>query len=170
MWQRRRGAVLLSDMFSDAPITGPYAPSCASRCVDGMARGVIIGVAWTAAFGEDVAMVVSAEKAGASSEESLRGSASFAGRCRGFGALAGRNSLAFAGFLGAFSGASCWLEKLRERDDFVNKLFGGLAAGAVAAAGTGSPRQMAISAGYTGLISGFVFFLFSPARVQEDVD
>ncbi|KAH8062028.1 transporter [Aureococcus anophagefferens] len=50
-------------MFSDAPITGPYAPSCGSRAADGAARGVIIGVAWTAAFGEDVAMVVAADKA-----------------------------------------------------------------------------------------------------------
>jgi len=57
---------------------------------------------------------------------------------------------------------------VRQRDDFLNKLAGGLAAGAVAAAGTGSPRQVALSAAYTGFLSGAVFFAFSPRRWSEE--
>ena len=151
-------------MFSDAPITGPYAPSCGSRAADGAARGVIIGVAWTAAFGEDVAMVVASDKAPAPAAAP----ASLAARCRSATLLAARNSASFAAFLGVFSGASCSAEQLRGRDDFLNKLVGGLAAGFVAALPTGSPRQVALSAAYTGGISGFVFFLFAPARNFDD--
>lgn len=153
-------------MFSDAPIVGPYAPSCASRTVDGAARGVIIGVAWTAAFGEDVAIVVASEAPAAAFHPAP--AATVAARCRQFASLSARNSAAFAGFLGAFSVATCALEKARRRDDAWNKLAGGAAAGAVAAARTGSARQVAVSAAYTGAISGLIFYLFAPARGLDD--
>ena len=42
------------------------------------------------------------------------------------------------------------------------------AGGELGALPTGSPRQVALSAAYTGGISGFVFFLFAPARNFDD--
>lgn len=133
-----------------------------------MARGVIIGVAWTAAFGEDVAIVVATENIARA--PAAPAAANWKESCKGFCKLSARNAASFSGFLGAFSMASCTLEKIRRRDDFVNKLFGGVAAGAVAAISTGSPKQIALSAAYTGGISGFIFFLFSPTRSMDEID
>ena len=96
-------------MFSDAPITGPYAPSCGSRAADGAARGVIIVVAGTAGLGGDVAIVVAADKAPVPAAPP----ASLAARCRSATFLAARNSFSFAAFLGVFSCASCSAEQLR---------------------------------------------------------
>mmetsp|Transcript_30178 Transcript_30178/g.92308 ORF Transcript_30178/g.92308 Transcript_30178/m.92308 type:complete len:102 (-) Transcript_30178:298-603(-) len=91
-------------MFSDHPTAGPYAPPCSARCFEGVARGTMIGVAWTFAHGAD--------------PPSPTATRTFAG------ALA-RNCFGFASFLGVYSIVSCTAERVRQRDDVLNYVVGG---------------------------------------------
>jgi len=94
-------------MFSDYPLSGPNAPPCDSRCVEGLARGSLIGLAWTFAHGSELTP---------HSNPAIR-----------FITTLGRNSFGFASFLGVYSLASCSIEKVRRKDDVYNYFFGGLA-------------------------------------------
>ena len=85
---------------------------CASRCVDGMVRGGIVGVAWGA--------VVGGYDGYASSGRLGVSTARVAGRA------VLTSSVSFASFLGCYSGTSCLAERLRGRDDWVSRCrFGG---------------------------------------------
>ena len=141
----------MSFLASDVPIDGPYAPSCASRTVDGALRGVLVGACWTAAFRDDASLAMH----GGFAEVPARAVAK-----PPLAALALRNSAGFAAFLGAFAAATCLCERTRRVDDAWNKVFGGGVAGAVAGARAPlSLRAVATSAGWTAAIVGGVFFL-----------
>ncbi|KAJ1448483.1 hypothetical protein M885DRAFT_574256 [Pelagophyceae sp. CCMP2097] len=148
-------------MFSDAPLTGPYSPPCSSRLADGVVRGAIIGVAWSAAFRDESGLL---PKSAAAPAATLQAAAaeSLALRARAAAFLVARNAIGFAGFLGTFNAVSCSLEyadaaKARGRRDLWNQMCGGVAAGLFVSVGQGSPRQVATSALTTGLITGAIY-------------
>mmetsp|Transcript_34593 Transcript_34593/g.111068 ORF Transcript_34593/g.111068 Transcript_34593/m.111068 type:complete len:164 (-) Transcript_34593:49-540(-) len=91
-------------MFSDHPTSGPYAPPCSARCFEGVARGTMIGVAWTVAHGP--------ESSPGATARTLAGTMT-------------RNCFGFASFLGIYSFVSCTTERIRQRDDVFNYIVGG---------------------------------------------
>uniref|UniRef100_A0A6S8CGX3 NADH-ubiquinone oxidoreductase subunit B14.7 n=1 Tax=Aureoumbra lagunensis TaxID=44058 RepID=A0A6S8CGX3_9STRA len=129
-------------MFSDYPLSGPNAPPCDSRCVEGLARGSLIGLAWTFAHGSELTP---------HSNPAIR-----------FITTLGRNSFGFASFLGVYSLASCSIEKVRRKDDVYNYFFGGLAAGAFAAVDSPNLRTVAVTSLGTGMACGFFYSIIRP--------
>ncbi|KAJ8605122.1 hypothetical protein CTAYLR_000437 [Chrysophaeum taylorii] len=132
-------------MFSDAPTTGPYAPPCGSRCFEGVARGSMIGAAWTFAYGAD---------------EAPKG--------RAFGTTLARNCFGFASFLGVYSAVTCAAEKARRRDDGLNNFLGGCAAGAFAAVESPTVRAALGTSLATGMVCALFYMAFKPRTREEN--
>lgn len=127
-------------MFSNVPSSGPYAPPCGSRCFEGVARGTMIGVAWTFAYGAD--------------EMSLPG--------KSLPRTMARNCFGFASFLGVYSLVTCTAEKARRRDDALNNFLGGCAAGSLGAVNAASLRAVVQTSLATGCICASFYFAFKP--------
>lgn len=115
-------------MFTNAPMSGPYAPPCDSRCFEGVARGTMIGVAWTLANGSEEA------------------------RPRSLHMAMAKNCFGFSSFLGVFTVITCMAERSRQVDDPFNSFFGGCAAGAFVAFEKPKLSSVATTSLATGLI------------------
>mmetsp|Transcript_12940 Transcript_12940/g.15461 ORF Transcript_12940/g.15461 Transcript_12940/m.15461 type:complete len:152 (+) Transcript_12940:75-530(+) len=127
---------------------------CSSMAVDGIARGILLGLAWGAVFhsSTDSLMMFDATTA----PPPLPPTKSFSEKIIRVSRSMAYSSGGFALFLGTFSGVSCSCEMLRGKKDSLNAFIGGASAGTVLSLKSKAPQIIIKSAIGTGILTGII--------------
>mmetsp|Transcript_33064 Transcript_33064/g.43526 ORF Transcript_33064/g.43526 Transcript_33064/m.43526 type:complete len:185 (+) Transcript_33064:77-631(+) len=129
-----------------------YRPTCDSRVVDGIVRGLFYGIIWGFMFHPFPEF------------RRNSGVAEKIYRLKPYFQIVARDSWTIATFLGVYNGASCALEEVNGRKNVWNTSYALICAGSVLAAQTKNPNFVLYSATLTAVSSTWMYFYQWPKK------